>query len=642
MSPMKLIRLNIENFKGVRALTVEPLGENLNVFGDNGTGKTTVADALFWLLFGKDSLNRADFEIKTLVDGQPVPGLSHSVEGAFDVGERITLKRAYREVWETRRGSVDKTFAGHTTDYWINSVPVQKKEFDARIASICDEKTFRLLTDPNHFCSVMPWQDRRKALLALVGEVSDADVIASNPALADLPGVLEGRTVENHRKVLAARKREVNDELKALPSRIDEATRAIPGAAKPDPAALEAARAELAALQERKAEASAGGEAARLSIELREAENELSGIAAETERKNREAEESALAGYRRAEREKADLAASLESLLRRIKSTDVELERRESELKRAYAEYDREKALQFSGDLVCPACSQALPEERVEDAKAKFNESRAKRLSLMVESGKALKVQVEELKKVLADMEAQRLELKVQIDAKDAELANRPESPLKSAASDHPKHAELLDRCAALEDRQRLLRADWAQAMAAIDGSIRETQSRIQTLERAEADHATAERLQGRILELKAQQKALGAEAERIEGELFLTEEFVRTQVSLVTDRINERFRLARFKLFDVQVNGAIAECCEATVNGVPYGSLNHGSRLNVGLDCIDALAEAHGFAPFVVIDNAESVTQILPTKGQQIRLVVSAADPELRFQVARQEAFSL
>ncbi len=636
---MKLIRLSLENFKGCRALTVEPLGENLNVYGDNGTGKTTIADALFWLLFGKDSLNRADFEIKTLVDGQPVPGLSHSVEGTFDVGERIALKRAYREVWESKRGAVDKTFAGHTTDYWINSVPVQKKEFDARIASICDEKTFRLLTDPNHFCSVMPWQDRRKALLALVGDVSDADVIASNPALAGLPAILEGRTVEDHRKVVAARKREVNDELKALPSRIDEATRAIPGASKPDPAALDAARAELAALQERKAEASAGGEAARLSIELREVKNTISELMSEMRRRNGEAHQSALIEHRESLNERRKLQDDADAVKRSIQRVESHRQRVESDLKKAYADYAREKDLTFSGDLVCPACSQALPEERVAEATERFNEQRAARLARLIDLGKGLKIELADADVELESAKSKLATLAAQLDATPEPVAPAPD-PVDETT--HPDYPELAARANCLSQRLEELRKGSADAMAAIDGSIREVQTRIQTLERAEADRATAERLQGRILELKARQKELGAEAERIEGELYLTEEFVRTQVSLVTDRINDRFRVARFKLFDVQVNGAIAECCEATVNGVPYGSLNHGSRLNVGLDCIDALAEARGFAPFVVIDNAESVTQILPTIGQQIRLVVSAADAELRFQLARQEAFSL
>ena len=96
---------------------------------------------------------------------------------------------------------------------------------------------------------------------------------------------------------------------------------------------------------------------------------------------------------------------------------------------------------------------------------------------------------------------------------------------------------------------------------------------------------------------------------------------------------------MARFKLFENQVNGALAECCETTYNGVPYSNLNNGARLNIGLDIINTLAEHYGFSPPVWLDNAESVTDILPTKGQQIRLIVSGMDKKLRIELAEKDA---
>lgn len=139
-----------------------------------------------------------------------------------------------------------------------------------------------------------------------------------------------------------------------------------------------------------------------------------------------------------------------------------------------------------------------------------------------------------------------------------------------------------------------------------------------------------------RIEELKAEERKLAAEYEDLERQLYLTEEFVRTKVRMLEDKINSKFRMARFKLFDVLVNGGIEECCETTFQGVPYSNLNNGARLNIGLDIINTLAEHYGFAPVVFIDNAESVTDILPTKGQQIRLIVSAADKKLRIELAK------
>ena len=87
---MKLNSMRIENFKGIAAFEFTPNGENVIVYGDNATGKTTLVDAFVWLLFDKDSAGVKDFNIKTLGEnGQATPAIDHSVEAVFllDDGE---------------------------------------------------------------------------------------------------------------------------------------------------------------------------------------------------------------------------------------------------------------------------------------------------------------------------------------------------------------------------------------------------------------------------------------------------------------------------------------------------------------------------------------------------------------------------
>jgi hypothetical protein len=160
----------------------------------------------------------------------------------------------------------------------------------------------------------------------------------------------------------------------------------------------------------------------------------------------------------------------------------------------------------------------------------------------------------------------------------------------------------------------------------------------ITALEQAAARLEARKSGEKRIEELKAEERKLAAEFEELEQQLYLTEEFIRTKVRLLEDKINSKFKLARFKLFNTLVNGGIEECCETTFQGVPYSNLNNGARLNIGLDIINTLAEHFGFAPVVFIDNAESVVNILPTKGQQIRLIVSGTDKKLRIELAEKE----
>lgn len=211
---IKLMKLTLENFKGVRNLTLEPEGQDLIARGDNGTGKTPIQDAALWILFGKDSLGRSDFSLKTLDDqGQEIHGLDHSVEAELMVdGKPITLKKVFKEKWTKKRGSSNSTLTGHTTEHFIDSVPCKKGEWDTKINSLIDEYTFKLLTSPTHFAS-LHWEKRRQILLQVCGDISDQDVIASNSDLAKLPDILGDRSLEDHKKVLAPRKKEINKRL---------------------------------------------------------------------------------------------------------------------------------------------------------------------------------------------------------------------------------------------------------------------------------------------------------------------------------------------------------------------------------------------------------------------------------------------
>lgn len=207
---MRLISLSLNNFKGIRNFTLDAQGEDVSVYGDNATGKTTLSDAFMWLLFDKDSANRKDFEIKTLgPDGKPEHGLDHSVEAVLELedGSHLALKKVFKEKWTKKRGSATAEFTGHTTDHFIDGVPVKKGEYDARIANIASEDIFKLLTSPTYFNEHLHWQDRREILLQVCGDISDGDVLDSLATLQNkdqmlaLTNILNTRSLDDHRKI---------------------------------------------------------------------------------------------------------------------------------------------------------------------------------------------------------------------------------------------------------------------------------------------------------------------------------------------------------------------------------------------------------------------------------------------------------
>jgi len=246
-------KLMLQNFQGGTFTLEAQNGEDLNVFGANGSGKTRLMSAFLWLLTGKDSLGRSDFEIKNLdATGNQEHGLDHIVEAVFEInGNDLSLKKIYHEVWTKKRGSARAEMTGNTTDHFIDGVPVKENEYKARVSEIFgDETRFRLLTNPMAFAA-MPWQKQRALLLDVCGDIPDAEIIASDDTLSPLSPALSryvaSKTpLDDLKKVTMGRRVEINKQIDQIPVRIDEARRGLPDVAGLDKNALSA---EITALE---------------------------------------------------------------------------------------------------------------------------------------------------------------------------------------------------------------------------------------------------------------------------------------------------------------------------------------------------------------------------------------------------------
>ncbi|HOI95603.1 MAG TPA: AAA family ATPase [Syntrophobacter fumaroxidans] len=648
---MKLKKLRLKNFKGLRDFTLEPDGCNISIYGANATGKTTIMDGFLWLLFGKDSLNQANFEIKSLTEtGEPEHNLEHEVTAVMTDGtNQVALKKRLTEKWTKRRGSRQQEFTGHTVDHWIDGVPVNQRDYLARVASIAPEETFRLLTNPRHFSEHLKWQDRRRILLEVCGDLTDAQIIESSDELSGLPDILGKRKLDEHRKVIAARRTEINRELEQVPVRISELRGTLPSDAA-DPKTI---RSVLAQLRTERAEKEAersrlatGGEIARTNKELAEIDAQL--IALSNRRAS--AADAAMQAMRNRKggllealsRHRADLAG-LQSAIERTAAL-IEEGNAALEALRALGIKTNAETFEYAPELVCPACGQDLPAERVEAARAKaladFNEKKAGALTEISARGRARKAEVADLVAKTEEGRTKTRETADAVDAVEADIAAL-DAQIRSAETSVPAPAPgedderrgLLERKAALESAVSELQFGNRDALAEVEADIGEIDEQIRGREKELAAIEACANTEARIRELEAREKALGEEYEKLEGELYLCERFIVRKVELLTERINCRFKVARFVLFRTLINGEIEECAEVQVNGVPYNSLNNGMRINAGLDICETLSEFYGIRIPVFIDNAEAVNRLYRTAGQQIRLVVSE-DKALRIEV--------
>ena len=638
---MKLTKLELLNFKGLKAFTINFNGDVI-IRGDNATGKTTVFDSVYWLLFGKDSLDRADFEIKTLDKGEPIHKVNHEVTGTFtlDEGGTVELKRVYREKYSSPRGG-EVTMTGHTTDYFVDGVPKKEKEYKEIVNSLVDENIFKLITNPLYFNETYSWQNRRKLLLEMCGDISDEDVIAEYSELKALTDILSGHSVDDHRKVVAAKKTAINKELDMIPVRIDEALRGKPTIDTPRDVLIQEislATTTLETLEADKALLVNGHAVVDTRAELRDVQRRL--MARESELQMEYKKQSALKSneYDMVVSELNNLSSKVESTKHRLDTSNRDIQRIESVIDELMHQRQQvnEDAFVMDIDEACPTCGQKLPAEQIqaarEKAETKFNLRKSKQLEELNQSIELKQQDIENIKKRDAGLEPVET-LEALIKAKELvkqTITDEIGQLTAPVLDDDSIYADLKAEEFMLQMKLDESNTDHSEEIADIDKRIATTKEHRFNLETELNKYEEAKRIDTRVAELESQQAELAAEKSKLDEASYLMDEFVKAKVNLLEDVINSRFKLARFKMFNVMLNGNVEECCETTYKGVPYRSMNNAARINIGLDIINALTSYFKVNAPVFIDNAEAVTEFIPVNSQTIKLIVDESEPQL------------
>lgn len=644
MKQIKLSNIILTNFKGIKHFELNVSGNNVRIFGDNATGKTTLFDAFVWLLFDKDSQNKKDFQIKTLLNGKPISKLDHEVEATLLIdGEQLTLKKLYKEKWTKKRGSSTADFTGHTTDYYVNGVPSKKKEYEEKVASIVDEGIFKLLTNPAYFNEQLKKDEKRNLLLEIAGNVTEEEVINNNPELEKLKNILNGNSIEDHKKIIAAKRKDINKELDRIPIRIDEIHRGLPDTNGLNKEQLTQRLQDISEQSDEKYalinDIRGGSEVNAKRQKLSEIDLQISNVKNDHTQQSQE-EVYKLKSRLQEEQSNVSILKSKVSTLDQRKlmneSSIKELEERMTMLREEWTQKNSEE-FDHESSCECPTCGQGLPEEQLEEVKSNFNRNKSKLLETIQGKGMEAKQKADALKQENESIAIEISKIDDQISAKETEVS-RLQNKLTAAESEVKPITENASYNQLMQDRQAV-EQQIDELQSSVEQEVQKVQQEIQELKEKQNSLSTdlnalkeSERAHSRIAELEQKESELGEEYERLEHELYLTEEFVKTKVNLLEEKINNKFEYARFNLFRTNINGGLEEICETTFKGVPYSSgLNNAARINVGLDIINTLSKHYGVQAPIFVDNAESVTKLIDIDAQVISLVVSEGDKELR-----------
>lgn len=653
MKEVFLKKLILKNFKKIQDLTVEFTDKNTFICGENGTGKTTLQDAFLWLLFGKDSTNRADtnFNIKTLgEDGKPILHLVHSVTGVLQInGRDVELQRNYVEKWGS--GVNVGVLQNHATEFYLNGVKLKtKKEYDAEVAAILPEDVFRMITNPLYF-PTMKARDQKAMLLEMAGNVTNEEVANINPKFQELISLISGRTLEQLAKEIASKKSAIKDELKGIPGRIDSVRDAMPESE--DWAVL---KKEIADKKEKikDIDSQLADKSKQIEAEFK-AKSELqkqigNKKLAKSQREN-EIRQNANKSYH-------DVLDNISKLEYQVKSKDAEIFRKQEDHSRIKATIEAlnndlevlrgkfyaidAETLQYpEGAFICPTCKREL---EVEDIQAKqqelqnnFNLNKANRLKAVQNEGKEKAAKVEELKKQCSIIQATITQLsnekEILVHNINECKGNMPEEQdtQKIILSD-PTWISLSNEIVDLENQLKaeakpIDTTELKEDKAILSEAIDELNKKLGKRDTIERSNKVIEDLEDR----RDKNNEALAEQERLE---FLVQDFQKEKDNKLMERINGMFSLVKFSFISEKLNGNEDITCFCSVDGVPFADVNNASKINAGLDIINAICRSVGITAPIFIDNRESVNELIPTMSQVINLVVSK-DKSLMIRVA-------
>lgn len=601
-----LKELELKNFKGIDHLNIK-FKENTVILGANATGKTTVFDAFIWLLFGKDSTNKKDFSIKGIEADGEVPSCDHIVAGVIEVdGQEVLLKKTFKEKWTTKRGSQEKVYSGNTTEYEINGIPKKEKDYQEFINNIADESIFKLLTNPKHFNEVLSKDERREILLKLCeGEIKEEDIIKENPDLKELD--LKNYSLDDLEAMNKATAKKLKKEIEELPARLDE----LKNSKKEfDFDVLNFRRGAITGgikqLQEQKIIDDNSKDKQEAYAKIAELQKKKIALKEDDFNKNKKIKEL----NSKAQKNRADEVLNFDINCNKLKAADAQnsallknVSIRIDKLRIEYSEVASNK------EMNCPTCNQPLPEDL-------FKKAKSEKLEEIIRNGNELK---EELQKLQAESESIQNRLLGAKGEKEKLLTSEIE--LIPEIKENPEIEEIEREIRKLEKK---LENNKTVDFGDIDKKLDDLNKELEEIDGQIAYEKINKEIDEKIKTYKGKEKEIAKNLEKTEKTLYLISLYSKARSKLIADEVNKKFKNVNFKLFDTQVNGAVVEKCETTVNGVPYPDVNNAGKINAGLEIIKILSEQYDFQAPIFIDNAEAVNNVIEMPGQTIKLVVS------------------
>lgn len=684
---IELVSIELINFKGATHFKLEPKGADVDIYGKNGAGKTTIYDAFTWCLFHKDSKEKTEFDFEPRGnDVDELAGVSVSIILSVNGTERKFTKELNKKK-NVKSGGINKEPVYYVDDLKLNT----KKAYDEKVAELIDKDKFKYLTNGSYFMESLKAAERREILFNYFGSKTDEEIIESNKELAPLLKYIGASSLEDENKKLLQKKQSLEKSIKEIPQQIKGVRLAMPNINEINEVALNAEKSELFISIDKEEQdllALKNGSAVTDKKNLiKEKQSQLR--AAETDYSSNQKKETAdledkrsdlRVAYREVENRLTDATEEETATALEIEKNQEYLKRLETELTNygkqldeieevAYHHADFKPQTFDEHQLSCPMCKRAYDvvdqeemlknfesEEKARLAKYEqekaeaiktFNDHNDAEFERINQLGKEASEEIEiitektnDLKNILSAKKETVVKITQELEQakiKGEEVANQIKDIKENLVPfvESEEYANIQTEIAELEKDIVELNKSIESSVEAKQQVISGFKAEVRAIDEKLAVVNEYNRQQSVIDQLIEDEKQMSAKKGEIEAELLLFENFFITKVSLLEENINKNFKFIQFKLFDYYDNSNLDESiCEPELNDVRYRDMSNGEQIKAKIDICDTLMRAEGIYVPLFLDNAEGLTETFETDTQVIALNASKEDSSLRVNV--------
>lgn len=659
MKKITIKNLRLINFCGIRDAEYEFSEKLTIVSGGNGRGKSTIANAIMYVLFGTDMAGNS-LDIKTFdKNHEIIKEIPHEAELTLLVdGDQIVLKRTLTDSWKGSK-------CMNTYKYYVDGDVTTAGDFQKVVEDICPDSIFRRISSATNFCS-LHWQKQRELLESLADKYTTQDITQGDERFDFVVEELKKKSIADLIHHIKYKRKEVQKQLDAVPVRLAELDKSLPEAQ--DWEALSAEKSnlndKLVELANKIQEIRTGGadkvrlDAIRKKIEFAEKrkhnmEQGAMNLATEQATKHQSDVITANIAVKKTQSLVDDLKATMRGYTEseiHAKDKKEECERKVVDINNRLDELSKSRWSWNAEDGICPHCGQPLPAEDVErikkESKDRFNERKSNASKKIQEEFNGIQQEYTDAKNLLEKLDNDRMVttnqlVKANKTLKEAEFkkievdAEKPKT-YEQILAEKEEYLQVVKEIADLQAELNVPSASSDENAEMLVGLEKEREPigiRYNEVLELLATKETYDRISELIEKAKQDKESYQNQLDELDEKLDLANEYNKKSCQLLEENVNGHFSYVKWSMFTQDLDGNMKPYCECYHDGVPYSRLNGAAKVNAGIDIANTFSRFYEVSAPMVLDECESVNDPIYSCGQQqIRLKVTT-DDKLKFE---------